>query len=92
MIPPTTYVSTAKFKDDNGTLFDPTTVTATLTYPSGTMAAYTTANVYPPVGVTNPSVGVYKLKVDCTQKGNYIVEWSGTGSAGAATEASVWKL
>ena len=92
MIPPTTYVSTTTFADSAGVLFNPTTVTVSLKRPDGSTTVYTTADVYPPVGVTNPSTGVFKLKVDCTAAGTYFVEWSGTGASGAASERSHWTL
>jgi len=92
MIAPTTYVSTCTFKDADGALFDPTTVTASLYRPDKTTVVYTTLDVHPPVGVTNPSTGVFKLKVDCTQSGGYFVTWSGSGASGVATTLTSWTV
>lgn len=80
MIPTTTCVQTCEFRDADGALYTPTSVTATVRTPSGTTTVYTIANVYPPVGVTNPSTGVFKLKIDITVTGPYVVTWYGEHS------------
>ena len=92
MIAPSTYVSTCTFRDADGVLFSPTTVTASVTRPDASVTVYSTANVYPPVGLTNPSTGVFKLKIDCTDSGWYYVTWYGQGSSGFATELTDWKI
>jgi hypothetical protein len=70
----------ATFKDVDGTLTDPTTVTATHRDPAGTESAITP---------TNDSAGVYSAVVPTvTLAGTHTVKVYGTGALVAAAETS----
>jgi hypothetical protein len=60
-----------------GTPTDPTTVTLTVTSPSGTAASYT----YAAAEVEKVSTGVYRKDVTCSEAGEWSYKWVGTGSA-----------
>lgn len=78
--------STIKFKSvASGSYVDPTTVTAKVKNPGGTISTY----IY---GV-NPelqksSVGVYFLIIDCDQAGAWKYRWEATGDNQAAADGS----
>ena len=62
----------ATFKDADGVLIDPLTVTLTVRPPDGDPATFTG------VQLTNPSVGVYYATYTPTIAGHYDVGWQAT--------------
>lgn len=66
----------------SGAPTDPTTVTLTLTSPSGTSSSYT----YAAAQIIKDSVGVYHKDVTCSEAGEWTYQWVGTG---AATDTTV---
>lgn len=56
---------------------DPTTVAMTLTSPTGTATTYT----YALAEITKDSTGVYHKDVTCSEAGEWVYRWVGTGAA-----------
>lgn len=56
---------------------DPTTVALTLTSPTGTATTYT----YAAAEITKDSTGVYHRDVTCSEAGEWVYRWVGTGAA-----------
>lgn len=71
----------ATFKDANGTLTDPTTVTGTIRDPD---AALTTPTV------NNLSTGVYTMNFEFAKPGRHIAYFIGDGALNAAVEIEAW--
>jgi len=67
-----------QFKDENGTLTDPTAVTLTLITPDGT-----TANLTP---IANPTVGNYEYVYETVMVGSHYYRWYGNGVVDTAGE------
>jgi hypothetical protein len=74
---------------------DPTTVSLTVTTPSGVATTYT----YAGSAVTKDSAGVYHKDVTCSEAGDWQYQWTGTGAATDTTlgtftvqEAALGKL
>jgi hypothetical protein len=87
------YVSTAEiatvsntFKV-NGTATDPTTVSLTITTPSGAATTYT----YAASQITKTSTGLYTKDITCSEAGTWSYLWEGTGAASDA-EAGTWTV
>jgi hypothetical protein len=70
---------TATFKVGS-TPTNPTTVTASVKDPAGTVTA---------VGTANPSTGVYTIDVALSSKGRWVYRFAGTGACVAAAEGEV---
>lgn len=62
------------------TLTDPTTISLSVTDPSGNVAAYT----YALAEVTRDSVGVYSKSLTADEAGEWIATWTGTGACAAS--------
>lgn len=71
----------------DGTETDPTTVSLTVTAPSGTSVTYT----YAAAEITKVSTGVYRKDVACTEDGLWVYVWTGTGAAIDVT-AGTWQV
>lgn len=66
------------FKVDD-TLTDPTTITLQTTDPSGDTASYTHA-----LGtVTKDATGQYSKEITCSESGEWVYTWTGTGTVAA---------
>lgn len=61
------------FRDQDGTLVDPSSVTLTIRDPEGTVTTPTP---------DNPSTGVYEHEIDFDEAGWWRWQWSGTTSEG----------
>jgi hypothetical protein len=72
----------AEFRDEDGVLIDPTTVTWTVQKPDGTVAE-------PAGDEDHPSVGVYYLWVVLDAPGKWLVEAQGDGTVIVAGEKTV---
>lgn len=68
---------TVEFRVD-GVLTDPTTISATVKKPDGTVTVYTTLTVLP---IVRDSQGVYHLDVPANQPGTWTFKFAGTGAA-----------
>jgi hypothetical protein len=66
---------------------DPTTITLTITDPTGAATAYT----YGAGQITRSGAGVYTKDVTCSTSGTWAYLWEGTGSASDA-EAGTWQV
>jgi hypothetical protein len=66
------------FKVDD-TLTDPTTVTLTVTDPSGDATSYT----YSGAEVTKDATGEYSKALACSESGEWTYRWTGTGAVAA---------
>lgn len=77
-------ILTGTFKDENGTLADPTTVVCKVKDPAGTETTYAVAD-----GITNPSTGVYEFELPeaLSQAGRWYYRFDGTGALDAGGEA-----
>lgn len=73
----------ATFKDLNGNLVDPTTVTLKVKVPAGTVSTYS----YPGT-VVRSSLGVFYYDLAVSAAGTHHYNWSGTGAYQAADEDS----
>jgi hypothetical protein len=71
----------------NGTPTDPTTVSLTITTPSGTATTYT----YAAGQITKSATGVYTKDVACSENGLWIYVWTGTGTASDVV-AGTWQV
>lgn len=69
------------FTDFNDTLADPTTVTAIITEPDGTV-------VNP--AVVNDGVGLYHADFTFTKQGRHLVRFEGTGAVVSAEQTDVY--
>lgn len=61
------------------TLTDPTTVTLTITHPSGSVDTYT----YGAAQITKDATGMFSKGVVVDASGEWISSWTGTGAAAA---------
>ena len=78
--PITTLRSTATFRDDADALCDPDIISCNITKPDGTVEAeelYSTANTFPPIGMTRTSIGLYEVLYDAELPGHYLFTWYG---------------
>lgn len=66
------------FKVDS-VLTDPTTITLTVTDPSGDETEYT----YAEAEVTKDSTGIYSKALACSEVGEWAYTWTGTGDVAA---------
>lgn len=83
MIYPTTTLKTvATFRDSTGALFDPTTVTCTVTSPAGAATTYTYGSSS---NLTKSSTGVYSCVYEAESYGTWYEKWYGEDSAGKIT-------
>ena len=73
--------------DTDGAPNDPTTLTAQVRRPDGTMTTYTYLTT---ADIVRDSTGRYHLDVVIDQAGTWYVRWAGTGTAQAAEEESLW--
>jgi hypothetical protein len=69
----------------SGTPTAPSSVTLTVTSPSGTATPYTGGDL------TNPSTGVYTKDIPCTEAGVWTYTWIGTGTASDVV-AGTWAV
>jgi hypothetical protein len=70
---------TGVFKDINGTLVDPTTVTLKVMDPSGNIDTYTYAAS--PNEIIRLSIGTFYRDVNADESGEWRLEWQSTGDA-----------
>jgi hypothetical protein len=77
---------TATFKDVNGALFDPTTVTATITKPDGTAAAGS------PFTAVRDSIGQFHYDYTTTVAGIHQWFFTGTGAGGGVQTPDVFTV
>jgi len=68
-----------------GTATDPTTITARVKDPTGTITVYTFALAT----VTKTATGIYNVSVTMNLAGSWWVRWEGTGTVVATEEESV---
>lgn len=69
-------VSQANFTNLAGAPTDPTTITATIQFPSAPWITY----VYPAT-IVRVSQGIYTLNVDTSPcEGEYVIHWTGSGA------------
>lgn len=68
----------AAFKVDS-VLTDPTTVALSVTDPSGDVTSYT----YAGATITKDSTGNYSKSLACSEAGEWIATWTGTGAVAA---------
>jgi hypothetical protein len=73
--------------DVAGVATDPTTVSLTVTTPSGTATTYT----YAASEITRTSTGVYAKDIACSEAGVWLCLWVGTGTASDAV-AGTWTV
>jgi hypothetical protein len=73
----------ATFKDIDGNVADPTTVTLKVKNPASTITTYT----YPGT-ISRESTGVYYYDFPVTAAGIHYYNWAGTGAYTAADESS----
>lgn len=78
------------FTNAAGVDTDPTTVTCTITDPTGATTVHT-FNGAAPNDITKVSTGVYSLSVPCTIVGLWGFEWDGVGAA-QDTDAGTWTV
>jgi hypothetical protein len=71
----------------DGTPTDPTTVSLTVTAPSGTSTTYT----YAAAEITKVSTGVYTKDIACTEDDLWVYVWTGTGAA-SDVAAGTWRV
>lgn len=79
----------ASFRDVDGALVDPSTVSCRVTKPSGTPLQ--TTSTYNPGTIVRESEGVYYLDVDVDVGGEWHYVWISTGN-GQATEHGVFMV
>lgn len=73
---------TNTFKNSAGTATDPTTISLAVTTPSGTTTTYT----YAGATITKTSTGVYTKDIACSEAGEWVAVWTGTGTAADVVE------
>lgn len=73
-----------RFKDDDGALADPTSVTLKVENPAGTVSTYTYAGGH----ITKESTGVYFYDIDANQAGRWYYRTVGAGALQAAGQDS----
>lgn len=78
--------STQEFKNNAGTLTDPTTISVTIRQPSGTKTTYI-YNTNPEV--VRDSAGTYTISFVPDSAGPWGIYWLGTGTVPRATEVFV---
>ena len=78
-------ISSAFTTAATGTPTDPTTITARVKAPDGSLTVFTY-----PSGVTKDSTGNFHADFVPTMSGTHFYRWEGTGSAQAASEASFY--
>lgn len=83
--PTTTIAATAEFRDDTGTLFDPTTVYCRVTAPSGVQTTYSYGSS---PNLTKTGTGKYKCVYDVDEPGTWYEYWYGADSAGSVAYES----
>lgn len=66
----------------NGAATDPTTVSLAVTTPSGVTTTYT----YAGATITKTGTGVYAKDITCSEAGDYVAVWTGTGTAADVVE------
>jgi hypothetical protein len=71
----------------SGTATDPTTVSLTITTPSGTATTYT----YGAAEITKSAMGVYTKDIVCSEAGQWVYAWVGTGTASDVV-AGTWTV
>lgn len=71
----------------NSVATDPTTVTLTVTDPTGTATPYT----YAASEITKSATGVYTKDITCSTAGTWQYEWEGTGTA-TDTVLGTWEV
>ena len=76
---PTTQLAVVNFYDGDGNLFNPTTVTCTVTTPAGVSTLYTFGLDYL---LTNPSTGVFKQAWLGAVGETWTVKWYGSADDG----------
>lgn len=81
------YPIGVEFRDRDGALADPTTVTLTIEDPAGAEASYT----YAAAQVLRDAVGLFKYYVSCTLAGHYKWKMVGTGAVVAVIEGT-WEV
>lgn len=72
---------TVTFRDLEGALVDPTTVTLTIQDPANVETT--------PGSIVNDSTGVYHYDLNLTAAGTWFYRWTGTGAAQAAQEGQI---
>lgn len=87
--PTTTLETTGTFRDSTDALFDPTTVTCTITSPSGTATVYTYGSSS---NLTKTSTGIYVCTYDANAYGTWYEKWYGADANGKITEESYQNL
>lgn len=70
-----------------GTATDPTTISLAVTTPSGTTTTYT----YAAAQITKNGTGDYQKLIDCSEDGDWIAVWTGTGTAADVQEVR-WQV
>lgn len=63
-------------------LTDPTTISLAVTSPSGTTTTYT----YAGSTITKTSTGIYTKNIACSEAGEWVAVWTGTGTASDVVE------
>ena len=78
----------ATFKNDQGQLADPSTVTFRYRAPDGNLTSMVWTNAVPGTDITRVSIGVFSAKVPITQAGGaYSWHWLGQGAVQSASES-----
>ena len=77
----TLVTMTVTFRDANGSLVDPTTVTAEIRLPDQTVVDLTS-------GIAHPSTGVYSANYLTSQNGLHQYRFNGAGTVKAAQEGA----
>jgi len=75
------------FKNSAGVATDPTTISLTVTDPTGTATTYT----YAASQITKTGTGVYTKDIACSIDGTWTFEWTGTGAVADVT-AGTWEV
>lgn len=65
-----------------GVATDPTTISLAVTTPSGTTTTYT----YALTQITRTSAGLYTKDISCSEAGEWVAVWTGTGTAADVVE------
>ena len=74
---------TGTFRNEAGSLANPTTVTLTIEAPDGTLSTYTTLQL------SNPSVGAWTKALNLAQSGDWLYRFDGDGEVDAQNEGVV---
>lgn len=78
---------TNTFNNSAGTPTDPTTISLSITDPTGAVTTYT----YAASQITKTSTGVYTKDIACSIDGTWTYEWTGTGAV-ADVVAGTWEV